>query len=75
MSSNEDICFDTYVRRTKFSKMGEIMTKKRTALGDNSLETLMRISYHKQSLNTNDVKQVLEVWRNQKERKIFSSDF
>ena len=69
------ICFDTYVRRNKFSKMGEIMTKKRTALGDNSLETLMRISYHKQSLNTNDVKQVLEVWRNQKERKIFSSDF
>ena len=55
--------------------MGEIMTKKRTALADNSLETLMRISYHKQSLNTNDVKQVLEVWRNQKERKIFSSDF
>ena len=39
-----------------FSKMGKIMTKKCTALDDNSLETLMRISYHMQSLNTNDVK-------------------
>ena len=48
-----------------FSKIGQIMTKKRTALDDSSLETLMRISYHKQSLNTNEVKQVLELWRNQ----------
>ena len=58
-----------------FSKMGQIMAKKRTALDDNSLETLMRISYQKQSLNTNDIKQVLDLWRNQKERRIFSSDF
>ena len=55
-----------------FSKMGQIMAKKRTALDDNSL---MRISYQKQSLNTNDIKQVLDLWRNQKERRIFSSDF
>ena len=58
-----------------FSKMGKIMAKKRSALDGNSLETLMRILYQKQSLNTNDIKQVLELWRNQKERKIFSSDF
>ena len=58
-----------------FSRIGQIMTKKRTALDDNSLETSMRISYHKQYLNTNDVKQVLELWRNQKEGRIFSSDF
>ena len=58
-----------------FSKMGQIMMKKCTALDDNSLETLMCISYHKQSLNTSDVKQVLELWTNQKERGIFSSDF
>ena len=44
-----------------YSKMGQIMTKKRTALDDNSLETLMRISYYKESLNTNDVKQLLEL--------------
>ena len=58
-----------------YSKMGQIMTKKRTALDDNSLETLMRISYYKESLNTNDVKQLLELWSGQKERRIFSSDF
>ena len=50
------------------------MTKKHTALDDNSSETLMHISKHQQSLNTNDVKQVLELWRNQKERRIFLSD-
>ena len=58
-----------------FSKIGQIMAKKRTALDENSLEILMRISYHKQSLNTNDVNQVLELWRNQKEREMISSDF
>ena len=47
-----------------FSKMGKIMVKKRFALDGNSLETLMRILYQKQSLNTNDIKQVLEPWRN-----------
>ena len=36
-----------------FSKMGQIVTKKRTALDDNSLEMLMRISYNKTPLNTN----------------------
>ena len=61
----------------RFSKIGQIMTKKKsTALDDNSLETVMRVSYHKQSLSTNNVKQVLEqLWKNQKERRIFSSDF
>ena len=58
-----------------FSKMGQIMAKKHSALHGNSLETLMRILYQKQSLNTNDIKQVLQLWRNQKEIKIFSSDF
>ena len=58
----------------EFSKMGKIMTKKHTALDDNSSETLMHISKQQQSLNTNDVKHVLELWRNQKERRIFSSD-
>ena len=77
MTSTEDVLIpmsEAIVERG-FSKMGQIMTKKRTALDDNSLETLMRVSYHKQSLNTNDVKQVLEPRRNQKEGRIFSSDF
>ena len=29
-----------------FSKVGQIVTKKRTALDDNSLEMFMRISYN-----------------------------
>ena len=43
-----------------FSKMGQIITKKRTSLEDNSLEISMRISYHKDPLSMNDVKRVLE---------------
>ena len=58
-----------------FSKMGQIITKKGIALDNNSLEIWMCILYHKQSLNTNDVKPVLELRRYQKERRKFSSDF
>ena len=58
-----------------FSKMGQIITKKGIALDNNSLEIWMCILYHKQSLKTYDVKPVLELWRYQKERWKFSSDF
>ena len=39
-----------------FSKMGQMITKKRASLEDNSLETLMRISHHKNPLSMDDVK-------------------
>ena len=58
-----------------FSKMGQIVTKKRTALDDDSLEMLMRISYHKTPLNTNDVKGVLDKWKKEKDRRIFANEF
>ena len=58
-----------------FSKMGQIVTKKRTALDDNSLEMLMRISYNKTQLNTNDVKGVLDKWKKEKDRRIFANKF
>ena len=54
--------------------MGQIITKKHTSLDDNSLEMLMRISYHKNPLSMNGVKQVLDNLRGQKECRIFSSD-
>ena len=57
------------------SKMGQIVTKKHTALDDNSLETLMRISYNKTPLNTNDVKGVLDKWKKKKDRRIFAKKF
>ena len=54
--------------------MGQIITKKRTSLEDNSLEMLMWISYHKNPLRINDVKRVLDNWIGKKEHRIFSSD-
>ena len=58
-----------------FSKVGQIVTKKRTALDDNSLEMLMRISYNKTTLNTNDVKGVLNKWKKEKDCRIFANKF
>ena len=58
-----------------FSKVGQIVTKKRTALDDNSLEMLMRISYNKTPLNTNDVKGVLDKWKKLKDCRIFANKF
>ena len=57
-----------------FWKMGQIITKKCTSLDDNSLEMLMRISHHKISLSMNNVKQVLDNLRGQKECRIFSNN-
>ena len=57
-----------------FSKMGQIMSKKRTALDDSSLDTLMRISYHKEPLTSNEIKSTLDIWKNKRDRRIFSSD-
>ena len=57
------------------SKMGQIVAKKRTALDDNSLEMLMRISYNKTPLNTNDVKGILDKWKKEKYHRIFANEF
>ena len=58
-----------------FSKMEQIVTKKRSALDDNNLEMLMLISYNKTPLNTNDVKGVFDKWKKEKDRRIFSNEF
>ena len=55
-----------------FSKMGQIMTKKRCLLDDNSLDLLMRISHNKESLTTKDKTQVMDIWSGLSERRIFS---
>ena len=55
--------------------MGQTVTKKCTGLDDNSLEMLMRISYNKIPLNTNDVKGVLDKWKKEKDRRIFANEF
>ena len=58
-----------------FSKVGQIVTKKRTALDDNSLEMLMHISYNKTPLKTDDVKGVFDKWKKEKDHRIFANDF
>ena len=55
--------------------MEQIVTKKRTALDDNSLEMLMHISYNKTPLNTNDMKGVLDKWKKEKYCMIFANEF
>ena len=46
-----------------------------SALDDNRLEMLMRISYNKTPLNTNDVEGVLDKWKKEKDRRIFANEF
>ena len=46
-----------------------------SALDDNRLEMLMRISYNKTPLNTNDVEGVLDKWKKEKDCRIFANEF
>ena len=46
-----------------------------SALDDNSLEMLMRISYNKTPLNKNDVEGVLDKWNKEKDCRIFANEF
>ena len=55
-----------------FLKMGQIMTKKKCSLDDNSFVLLMRISHNKESLTTKDTTQVMDIWYGLSERRIFS---
>ena len=45
-----------------FSKMGQIMTKKRCALDDESLDMLMRISHRQQPLKSHELNQKIDTW-------------
>ena len=55
-----------------FLKMGQIMTKKKCSLDDNSFDLLMRISHNKESLTTKGKTQVMDIWYGLSERRIFS---
>ena len=52
--------------------MGQIMTKKRRSLDDNSLDLFMRISHTKENLTTKDTTQVMDIWSGLSVRWIFS---
>lgn len=57
-----------------FSKMSQILTKKRCALDDKSLDMLMRISHRKDPLETHELNQVIDIWKGLKDRRIFSEE-
>ena len=57
-----------------FSRMGQITMKKRCALDDRSLDLLMRISYRKEPLKNDKVKHITAIWKNTKDRRIFSEN-
>ena len=53
------------------SKTGQIMTKKRCALGD---EMLMRISHRQELLKIHELNQVTDTWKSLRDRIIFSEE-
>ena len=57
-----------------FSKMGQIMTKKRCALDDECLDMLMRISYRQEPLKSYELNQIIDTWKSLRDRRIFSEE-
>ena len=57
-----------------FSRMKTIMTDKRTNLDPKSLEALMRISHNPEPLTNDEVIAVINIWKSDRRRRIFSSD-
>ena len=55
-----------------FSKVGQIMTKKRCLLDGDSLDLFMHISHNKESLPTKDTTQIMDIWSGLSERTNFS---
>ena len=57
------------------SKLKLIMTDKCTRLEPESLNSLMRISYNRKSLSTEEVNAVIDVWKTSGSCRIFSEGF
>ena len=57
-----------------FSLMGQIMTKKRCALDDKSLDLLMRIAYRKDPLQNHEINEITDIWKSLKDRRIFAEN-
>ena len=54
--------------------MSQIMTKKRSTLDNKSLNMLMRILYRKEPMKTNELKEIIDIWKGLRDRRIFSND-
>ena len=65
------IPFSEAVIERSFSKINLIMTKKRCSLDSINLDALMRILFRKKKLETHEIEEVMDIWKN---RVIFSID-
>ena len=68
------IPFSEAVVERGLSKINFIMTKKRCSLDSINLDTLKRISFWKKKLEIQEIEEVIDTWKNTKNRVIFSLD-
>ena len=68
------IPFSEAVIERSFSKINLIMTKKSCSLDSINLGALMRISFRKKKLENHEIKEVIDIWKIQKNTAIFSID-
>ena len=68
------IPFSEAVVERGFSKMNFIMTKKRCSLSSINLDALMWISFRKKKLASHEIEEVIDIWKNTKNRVIFPID-
>ena len=68
------IPFSEAVVERGLSKINFIMTKKSCSLDSINLDTLKRISFWKKKLEIQEIEEVIDTWKNTKNRVIFSLD-
>ena len=68
------IHFSEAVVEKVFSKMNLIMTKRRRSLDSINLDALLQISFWKKKLESHEIEEVIDIWKNTKNRVIFTID-
>ena len=68
------IPFSEAVVEKVFSKMNLIMTKRRHSLDSINLDALLQISFWKKKLESHEIEEVIDIWKNTKNRVIFTID-
>ena len=68
------IPFSEAVVEKVFSKMNLIMTKRRHSLDSIKLDALLQISFWKKKLESHEIEEVIDIWKNTKNRVIFTID-
>ena len=66
--------FSEAVVEKVFSKMNLIMTKRRHSLDSINLDALLQISFWKKKLESHEIEEVIDIWKNTKNRVIFTID-